>query len=95
MHRARDAADRRAHLADAPEGALRGADAAIIATAWPDFADWDWPALAGVMRRPLVIDGRDLLAAAVPDGIQYRRVGVGYPDESYSTDRHAQRKGKA
>lgn len=43
------------------EDALRGADAAVIATEWPIYRDLDWAALRETMRHPLVIDGRRLV----------------------------------
>jgi UDPglucose 6-dehydrogenase len=43
------------------EDALRGADAAVIATEWPVYRELDWAALRDIMRRPLIIDGRRLL----------------------------------
>jgi len=46
------------------EEALRGADAAVIATEWPAYRDLDWAALHATMRRPLIIDGRRLLPYA-------------------------------
>jgi UDPglucose 6-dehydrogenase len=39
--------------------ALAGADGAILVTEWAEFADLDWPALAGSMRSPVLIDGRN------------------------------------
>lgn len=61
------------------EAVLKDADAALIVTAWPDYAGWDWARLGGLMRRPLVLDGRDIFAGATPPGppLDYRRVGVG------------------
>jgi UDPglucose 6-dehydrogenase len=57
--------------------ALAGADAAVIATEWPEFKDLDWAHVRGVMATPLVIDGRRLLD---PEGMRdlgfhYERVG--------------------
>jgi UDPglucose 6-dehydrogenase len=46
------------------EEALRGADAAVIATEWPVYRDLDWAAVRATMRRPLIIDGRRLLPYA-------------------------------
>ena len=45
--------------------ALTGADAAIVVTAWPEFAAFDWTALSAIMRRPILIDGRNALRGAV------------------------------
>ena len=34
------------------EEALRGADAAVIATEWPVYRDLDWAGMRATMRRP-------------------------------------------
>ena len=57
--------------------AARGADAIVIVTEWPEFAELDWQALAGVMAGRVVIDGRNFLdpqtlAAA---GFEYEGIG--------------------
>jgi UDPglucose 6-dehydrogenase/GDP-mannose 6-dehydrogenase len=58
------------------EEALGGADAALLATAWPEFAALDWARLVPTMRRPVVGDGRGLLAAIDwPAAVTYFRVG--------------------
>lgn len=62
------------HAADA----LRDADAAVIATAWPEFRTLDWGTLIGSMRQPLLIDGRNCLrGVALPPGLDYRPIGRG------------------
>jgi UDPglucose 6-dehydrogenase len=43
------------------EDALDGADAAILVTEWPEFADADWASLRDRMANPLLIDGRNFL----------------------------------
>ena len=53
--------------------ALRGADAAVIATEWPEFKTLDWAALRDLMRQPIVFDGRRLL-----DGPHLVRLGYLY-----------------
>jgi UDPglucose 6-dehydrogenase len=61
------------------EEALRGADAAVIATEWPVYRDLDWAALHATMRRPLIIDGRRLLPYAQLRSMGYvvERIGDG------------------
>jgi UDPglucose 6-dehydrogenase len=54
-------------MADSALVALDGADAAVIVTEWPEFAELDWAEAAGRMARPLVVDGRNLLD---PDALQ-------------------------
>jgi UDPglucose 6-dehydrogenase len=64
-------------LAPSAEAAIRGADAIVIATEWPEFAALDWTALRGTVARPLIIDGRRLL---VPEAIRaagYRYLAIG------------------
>ena len=64
-------------LAASPEEAIAGADAAVIATEWPEFAELDLPAAARSMRRPLLFDGRGMVdpARAAASGMSYRGVG--------------------
>ncbi len=59
------------------EELLHGADAAVLVTEWPEFADLDWHALAGQMRGRLVVDGRNYLdpEAIREAGLTYEGVG--------------------
>src|SRR5690606_1610017 len=41
--------------------ALAGADAAVLVTEWPQFAELDWADLAAKMERPILVDGRNFL----------------------------------
>jgi UDPglucose 6-dehydrogenase len=66
-------------LAESAEQALAGADAAILVTEWPEFAELDWEAVARSMRRAVIVDGRnyldpDALRAA---GFTYEGIGRG------------------
>ena len=40
------------------EEALRGADAAVIATEWPIYREVNWAAVRTTMRRPVIVDGK-------------------------------------
>jgi UDPglucose 6-dehydrogenase len=53
--------------------AMTGADGAILVTEWAEFADLDWPELAGAMRTPVLIDGRNFL-----DPGELRAAGFAY-----------------
>jgi UDPglucose 6-dehydrogenase len=57
--------------------ALEGADAAVLVTEWPEFAELDWTAAAERMARPLLIDGRNFLdAKRLGDaGFEYEGIG--------------------
>ncbi len=64
-------------FADSALDALRGADACIIVTEWPEFAELDWRAAAERMNRQLVIDGRNFLdPQSIKDaGFAYEGIG--------------------
>jgi UDPglucose 6-dehydrogenase len=57
--------------------ALQGADAAVLVTEWPEFAELDWRDAAGRMARPLVVDGRNFLDAEHlrAAGVEYEGIG--------------------
>ncbi len=58
--------------------ALDGADAAVLVTEWPEFAELDWAGEAHRrMRQPLVVDGRNFLdrEALVEAGFTYEGIG--------------------
>ncbi|HET6830737.1 MAG TPA: UDP binding domain-containing protein, partial [Solirubrobacterales bacterium] len=50
-------------FAPSAEEAIRGADAVILVTEWPEFAVLDWPALAATMSSAVIVDGRNFLDA--------------------------------
>src|SRR5450432_1899455 len=57
--------------------ALRGADACIVVTEWPEFAELDWREAAEVMQGSLVIDGRNFVdpEAVRAAGFLYEGIG--------------------
>ena len=57
--------------------ALRGADAAVIVTEWPQLRDLSLDEARGVMRNPLLVDGRNFLDpdAARRAGFTYEGIG--------------------
>ena len=67
-------------VADSLESAVDGADAVVIVTAWPSFADLP-AALAGAANPPVVFDGRRMLAP----GAVARYLGVGLRREATSS----------
>ncbi len=63
--------------------ALDGADAAILVTEWPEFAELDWAEAAERMANPLLIDGRNFLDPEQlrAAGFAYEGIGHGAPVE--------------
>src|ERR671923_2777529 len=67
-----------ARITESALEALDGADAAVLVTEWPEFAELDWAGeVKRRMRGPLVGDGRDFLDrdALVQAGFTYEGVG--------------------
>ncbi|MFN2613086.1 MAG: UDP-glucose/GDP-mannose dehydrogenase family protein [Solirubrobacterales bacterium] len=64
-------------MRDSAAAALEGADAAVLVTEWPEFAELDWEALAPSMTSPLLVDGRNMLDAdrMRAAGFTYESVG--------------------
>ena len=58
-------------------GAMTGADAAILVTEWPEFAELDWEELAGLMSNPLIVDGRNFLDPERLRGAGFSYEGIG------------------
>jgi UDPglucose 6-dehydrogenase len=60
-----------------PYEAATGADAIVLATAWSHFQSLDYRRLRSLVRRPLIIDGRNALdgEAATAAGFVYTGIG--------------------
>ena len=71
-------------LAQSAEAALEGADAVVLVTEWPQFAQLDWRSLAGRMAKPLVIDGRNFLDADALRAAGFDYEGIGRPSPAHS-----------
>jgi UDPglucose 6-dehydrogenase len=67
----------RVEFSESLQDALDAADAAILVTEWPEFADADWVSLRDRMANPLLIDGRNFLdPEALRDaGFTYEGIG--------------------
>ena len=60
--------------------AVEGADAVVLVTEWPEFAELDWVEVASRMANPLLIDGRNFIdpEAVRAGGLIYE--GIGRPN---------------
>jgi len=71
--------------------AIEGADAAVIATAWPQITETDWAGLVGRMRHPILVDGRQAIdQATLPARAIYLPIGR-KPADTTGRDRDARR----
>jgi UDPglucose 6-dehydrogenase len=71
-------------MASSATEALEGADAAILVTEWPEFAELDWATAARRMANPLLIDGRNFLDPEKmrSAGLTYEGIGLGRAAET-------------
>jgi UDPglucose 6-dehydrogenase/GDP-mannose 6-dehydrogenase len=84
------ASDLGAMLCASGAEALRNADAALIVTACPEFAAWNWTELCGVMRGQVIIDGRNAFQEiAWPASATYLPVGRANTIEMPSAEKFA------
>ncbi len=59
--------------------AARGSDALVVLTEWPEFKDLDFKAIKAAMKKPVIIDGRNLLDGdyLIKQGFIYSSIGRG------------------
>ena len=60
-------------MCDSALDAVEGADAAVIVTEWPEFADLDLSEVRNRMVNPVIVDGRNMLD---PRAVRRGRVRV-------------------
>jgi len=66
-------------LVDDPYDCVAGADAVVLVTEWPEYVGLDWARVAGLVRRQLVVDGRNCLNADPLVELGFTYIGVGRP----------------
>jgi UDPglucose 6-dehydrogenase len=69
-------------LAPTPLDAVRGADAAVIVTEWPELKELARAEVRDAMANPLIIDGRNLLDPAQVRAAGFVYEGIGRPNSS-------------
>src|SRR5690606_23938837 len=64
-----------------PYEAAESCDALVLVTEWRDYIDADWVQVRELMRRPVLLDGRNALDAAYLSslGFSYLALGRGTP----------------
>ncbi|HSP73790.1 MAG TPA: UDP-glucose/GDP-mannose dehydrogenase family protein [Gaiellaceae bacterium] len=66
-------------LYDSYEDAVEGADAAVIVTEWPQLKELGRAEIRDSMRRPLIVDGRNLLDPDAVRALGFAYEGIGRP----------------
>jgi UDPglucose 6-dehydrogenase len=69
-------------MSQSPLKAIEGADAAVLVTEWPEFAELDWAEVAKRMNTPLLVDGRNFLDAEAVRAAGLTYEGIGRPSVS-------------
>src|SRR5947209_3471412 len=64
-------------FADSALGAVDGADAAILVTEWPEFAELDWNEVKRRMAGDLLIDGRNFTDRGMVEAAGFTYEGIG------------------
>jgi UDPglucose 6-dehydrogenase len=64
-------------IVDDPYIAAKDCDAVVVLTEWPQFRSLDWARLAAEVRRPVVVDTRNLLDRDTLGRAGFRWIGVG------------------
>jgi UDPglucose 6-dehydrogenase len=57
--------------------AAEGADALVVGTGWPEFRALDFAKIKGLLKRPVIIDTKNLLDGARLRAMGYQYVGMG------------------
>jgi UDPglucose 6-dehydrogenase len=57
--------------------ALKGADAIVLVTEWPEYARLNWAQIKPILNYPLILDGRNFLDRHELQRLGYRYIGVG------------------
>ena len=57
--------------------AAEGADALVVSTGWPEFRALDFEKIKRLLKRPIIVDTKNLLDSVRLRSMGYQYVGVG------------------
>ena len=86
---ARELLPQATHCSSVPE-ALSGADAAVVVTEWGELRGIDWAEAAPLMRRALIVDGRNVLEPDAVRAAGFAYEGIGRPSAPVTETRVAE-----
>ncbi|MHC4925560.1 MAG: UDP binding domain-containing protein, partial [Planctomycetota bacterium] len=67
----------RIQYAEKPMEALEGADALILVTEWNEFRRPDFEAIKGLLKQPVIFDGRNIYSRKTLEKLGYTYYGIG------------------
>jgi len=65
------------HYCESPYAAAEGVDALVVGTGWPEFRALDFAKIKHALRRPLIVDTKNLLDSVRLRAMGFEYVGVG------------------
>ncbi|MGE0404890.1 MAG: UDP-glucose/GDP-mannose dehydrogenase family protein [Candidatus Korobacteraceae bacterium] len=77
MVQARHYLDERVLTCDSAYAAAQGADALVLSTGWPEFRALDFDKIKRLLKRPVIIDTKNLLDSTRLRSMGFQYVGVG------------------
>ncbi len=65
------------HYCDSPYAVAEGVDALVVGTGWPEFRALDFGRIKHLLKRPLIVDTKNLLDAVRLRAMGFEYVGIG------------------
>ena len=65
------------HYCESAYAVAEGAEALVVGTGWPEFRALDFSKIKALLRRPLIVDTKNILDSARLRGMGFEYVGVG------------------
>ncbi len=65
------------HYCESPYAAAEGVEALVVGTGWPEFRSLDFSRIKKLLRRPLIVDTKNILDAVRMRAMGFEYVGVG------------------
>jgi UDPglucose 6-dehydrogenase len=65
------------HYCESPYAAAEGVDALVVGTGWPEFRGLDFTRIKQMLRRPLIVDTKNLLDSVRLRAMGFEYVGIG------------------
>ncbi len=91
----RDLFGERIEYSDDPLATVEGADALLLVTEWPEFRSPNFLRIRSTMRRPLVLDGRNIYDPSMMRDLGFEYHSIGRPPVSRPASAHGHAHGHA
>jgi UDPglucose 6-dehydrogenase len=73
------------HYCESPYAAAEGVDALVVGTGWPEFRGLDFSRIKQMLRRPLIVDTKNLLDSVRLRAMGFEYVGVGRGEPAFAS----------